>query len=124
MVGDMLQRNVKIFAYIGLLTHDIEKFKREIIGICVMKSNPFYAFNIGYSADKLGNMRPAVEVDTIVSKFLFNDLKLLYALCNQFLNLLKYVLYRPADVLPRDERYCAIGTMPITSFRNLDISIM
>ena len=77
MVGDMLQSNIKILTDIRLFTNDIKQFQRELIGICVMKTYPLDSLDIGHITDKVSNMPLSVNINSIVSKFLCNDLELL-----------------------------------------------
>ena len=124
MVRNMLQRDIKILTYIGLLTHNIEKLKWELVRICIVKPNPLYAFNISHFTNKFSNMCTAIKVYSIISKLLFNNLEFLHALCYKLAHLLKDIIYWPTNMLACNKRNSTISTTTITSFCYLNISIM
>ena len=65
-----------------------KQFQWELIGICVMQSYPLDSLDIGHITDKVSNMPLPVNINSIVSKFLCNDLKLL----NTIIHKLSYFL--------------------------------
>ena len=82
MVGNVLQGDVEIFAYIWLLPHHVEQFHRELVGIGIVQAYPSYTLDVGHPANQLRYMTMAVQVYAIIGQFLGDDLELLHAVSN------------------------------------------
>lgn len=67
-----------------------------------MQPNPLHSGDVRHPADELRNHRLVVEVYAIIGKFLFDNLKLFHTLFDQFLHLVKNVVYRPRDMFAGD----------------------
>ena len=102
IVGDMLQSDVEILANVRLLTNNVKQFKRELVRISVVQTNPLHTLYICDVRDKVGDMTFAVNVHSVVCQFLSDNLELLHATCHQLAHLLKYLLFRTAYVLAGD----------------------
>ena len=124
IIRNMLQGDIQILTNILLLTDYTQQIPWEVCGICIMQSDPLYSWNIGHLLDELSNMLLAIDVDTVICKFLSYNIKLLCALANKILNLIKDILHWATLVLTSNQRNSAISTMAIAALTNLDISIM
>ena len=89
-----------------------------------MKSNPFYPFYVGNITNEVSNMTLPIYINTIISEFLRNNLKLFYAFCNQFFHFLKDFFFRTTCVFSRNQGDSTISALTIAAFRNFHVSIM
>ena len=124
IVGDVLQSDVEILANVRLLTNNVKQFKRELVRISVVQTNPLHTLYICDVRDKVGDMTFAVDVHSVVCQFLSDNLELLHATCHQFAYFLKYLLLRTADVLTSDNWYSTISTTAVATLANLYVGIV
>ena len=124
IVGDVLQSDVEILANVRLLANYVEQFERELVRISVVQTNPLYALYICNVRDKIGDVTLAIDVHTIICKFLSDYLELLHAISHEFAHLLQNLLLRTADMLTGDDRYSTIGTTAVASLANLYVGIV
>ena len=124
MVGNMLQCNIKILAYILMPTHYRQQLIREICGIGIMESNPFHSFYLCHLIHKLCNPAFTIQVNSIICKLLSYNLEFFHTLRNELSDFIKYFFHFSAFILSRYYRYSTISTMAITTFAYLDIRIM
>ena len=69
-------------------------------------------------------MTLAVDIHTIICKFLSDYLEFLHAISHEFAHLLQNLLLRTADMLTGDDRYSTIGTTAVASLANLYVGIV
>ena len=89
-----------------------------------MKSNPFYPFYVGNITNEVSNMTLPIYINTIISEFLRNNLKLFYAFFNQFFYFLKDFFFRATCVFSRNQGDSTISALTIAAFRNFHVCIM
>ena len=124
VVGDVLQGNVQILADILLLTHHPQQFPRKMSGIGIVETNPFDALDISHLFNEFCDMLLAVDINTVVSQFLSNDLKLARALTHQPAHLIQNLLHGTTLVATRNQWNGTIGTMAVAALTDFEIGIM
>ena len=80
VVADVLESNVHVLADIIVLTHHTEQVFREMGRICIMQTNPFYARYLSDFFDEFGQFLTLIEIYSVISQLLGNDLEFLDAL--------------------------------------------
>ena len=93
--------------------HHIKQLHWELIGIGIMETNPFDAFDIGNVLYQICNMTLAINIYAIVSQFLLNNLKLAGATGNKRTYLIQDFLLRTRMVLAGNKRDSTIGTTTV-----------
>ena len=92
VVGNMLESNIQILAYIRFPGDYVKKVKGELVRIGIMKPDPFNSLYVSHTGNQFSDMVLSVKVDTIVSQFLLDNLKFLHTLGYKSLHLVQYIL--------------------------------
>ena len=124
VVRDVLQGDVEVVAHVVILAHNAEQVHGEVSGVGIMQSNPLHARNVCHLFDELWQALLVIEVNAVICKLLCDNLKLLYALLHQLLNLSQDVVHGAALVFACNNRYSAVGAVAIATFRYLNISVV
>ena len=100
VVGYVLQGDVDVFAHVWLVLDDLEQAVGELIGVGIVQPYPLHALDVGHFANQIGYLALPIEVYTVISKLLGDDLKLFYALRNQAAHLFKNFFLGRLTCLP------------------------
>ena len=93
-VGDMLERNIEVFADFRFRSHDFDHLVGKSRRVGVVEPYPFDAVDAAEAAQQLGEHPLAVEVDAVVGRVLRNDHQLPDAPSGQLAGLLLQLLHR------------------------------
>ena len=124
MCTNMLQWQVDVMAYLGVLAHHVEQLVRETERIAIMQADPFKAIDVAQSLHQIHDMRLAVNVVAIIGQVLSDEDEFLHALLGQAFCLLYQMLHRHRDMTATDERDSTEGATTVATFRDLQISVM
>ena len=102
VVGDMLQGYIQVFADVVVPVHHVEKFQRELVGIGIMKSDPFHALDVGNTLNEVSDMMLSVEVHAVIGQFLLDHLEFLHALAHEISHFLQDFLLGAAMMTASD----------------------
>ena len=123
-VACMLDRKVKIVAYLLFLFHDLDQFIINFFRITVKNTDPTDSFNLAKFLKKDMQSFFAVKISTIDGCFLCNENQFPDSLGSHILGLLQKTLFRNTAEFTSQRRNDTVGTMLITAFSNLKISEM
>ena len=123
-VGDVLERDVEVFADLGLGGHRLDHVLGEGGRIGVVEAHPLDAVDAAQAAQQLGEHAAAVEVEAVVGGVLGDDDQLAHARGGQLARLLLQRLHRHRDVGPADERDGAVAATPVAPLGDLQIGVV
>ena len=124
VVGDVLERDVEVFAYLGLAGHHFDHLVGKGRRVGVVEADPADAVDPAQGLEQLGQSSASVEVESVVGGILRNDDQFADAPICQFAGLLQQRLHRNRDVRPPDQRDCAVAAPPVAPFGDLQIGIV
>ena len=119
----MLERYVKIRAYLGIGGHLVKDVLGEIGWIRIMDAYPLYPLHFREPAEQLRERPAAVEVQAVVGRVLCDDDELPDPLGRKPPGLINEVLHRHGAVGTADERDRAVGAAPVAAFGYLEEGI-
>ena len=101
-IGNVLERDVKIFANVVAPGHHRKYVIREICRIGIMQTYPFHSLYIGHTVYKLRQRVPPVYVHAVIRQVLRYYVELLDPLSDELSRLLDYLAYGARSVPARD----------------------
>ena len=123
-VGNVLERNVEVFADFGLRGHHFDHLVGESGGVGVVEAYPRDAVDAAQAAQQLGQHPPSVEVDAVIGRVLRDDHQFPDSLCGEFAGLFLQLLHRNGDVAAADERNGAVAAFPVAALRDFQVGIV
>ena len=123
-VGNVLERNVEVFADFRFRGHHFDHLVGESGGVGVVEAYPRDAVDEAQAAQQLGQHPPSVEVDAVIGRVLRDDHQFPNSLCGEFAGLLLQLLHRDGDVAAADERNGAVAAFPVAALRDFQIGVV
>ena len=123
-VGDVLERDVEVFADLGLGCHGFDHLVGECRGVGVVEAYPPDTVDAAQAAQQFGQAALPVEVEPVVGRVLRNDDQFLHASGREFARLLLQFLHRHGNVPAADERDGAVAAFPVATLRDFQVGIV
>ena len=122
-IGNMLQRNIQVLAYLRIISHLLKYVFRKIGGVGIMDSQALHPFDCRQAREQLGKSPASVQVKPVEGSVLGNQYKFAYTFSHKAPRLLFQLLEGHRTVRPADERNSAVGAAAVAALGNLQVRI-